>query len=69
MRRLETGRDLLRADPDRPARGLLALGGIDFGAAAATAAKPDSVFLAAAGGQGLAGASPAPPRASAAFRR
>jgi hypothetical protein len=56
VRRLETDRDLLRADPDRPARGLLALGGIDFGAAAATAAKPDSGFLAAAGDRGLAAA-------------
>jgi CHAT domain-containing protein len=40
---LQTSRDLLRADPDRPARGLLALGGIDFGAAATEGAKPDSV--------------------------
>jgi CHAT domain-containing protein len=31
VRLLETGRDLLRPDPDRPATGLLALGGIDFG--------------------------------------
>jgi hypothetical protein len=29
VRLLQTGRDLLRADPDKPARGLLALGGID----------------------------------------
>jgi CHAT domain-containing protein/Tfp pilus assembly protein PilF len=31
VRRLETGRDLLRPDPDRPSKGLIALGGIDFG--------------------------------------
>jgi CHAT domain-containing protein len=46
VRLLQSGRDLLRPDPDRPARGLLALGGIDFGAAAIAEAKPDSVFLA-----------------------
>jgi CHAT domain-containing protein len=43
---LQTGRDLLRPDPDRPARGLLALGGIDFGAAAVKAKTSDSIFLA-----------------------
>jgi hypothetical protein len=31
VRLLQTGRDLLRPDPDQPATGLLALGGIDFG--------------------------------------
>jgi hypothetical protein len=30
---VQTGRDLLRPTPDRPAKGLLALGGIDFDAA------------------------------------
>jgi CHAT domain-containing protein/tetratricopeptide (TPR) repeat protein len=30
IRLLQTGRDLLRPAPDRPAKGLLALGGIDF---------------------------------------
>jgi hypothetical protein len=34
VRLLQTGRDLLRPPPDRPASGLLALGGIDFGAVA-----------------------------------
>ena len=37
VRLLQTGRDLLRPEPDKPARGLLALGGIDFGAAAVEA--------------------------------
>jgi CHAT domain-containing protein/Flp pilus assembly protein TadD len=32
LRLLQSGRDLLRPDPDKPVRGLLALGGIDFGA-------------------------------------
>jgi hypothetical protein len=41
---LQTGRDLLRPKADRPARGLLALGGIDFGAAPAPAAPQDSLF-------------------------
>ncbi|WP_354119947.1 CHAT domain-containing protein [Bradyrhizobium sp. LA6.12] len=44
LRLLQSGRDLLRPDPDKLARGLLALGGIDFGAAAAEG-KPDSVVL------------------------
>src|SRR3954471_13421975 len=58
VRQLETGRDLLRPDPDRPAKGLLALGGIDFGprpvsqaqsaAAADTPPAPDGVVLAQA---------------------
>jgi CHAT domain-containing protein/tetratricopeptide (TPR) repeat protein len=48
VRLLQSGRDLLRPDPDRPARGLLALGGIDFGAAAIAEAKADSLFLASA---------------------
>jgi CHAT domain-containing protein/tetratricopeptide (TPR) repeat protein len=34
LRVLQTGRDLLRNDADRPARGLLALGGLDYGGAA-----------------------------------
>jgi hypothetical protein len=56
LRILQTGRDLLRSDPDKPVRGLLALGGIDFGATAIAAGKPDSVFLTAASGQDLSGA-------------
>jgi CHAT domain-containing protein/Flp pilus assembly protein TadD len=44
---LQTGRDLLRPDAGQPARGLLALGGIDFGAAQAAAG--DSDFFAATG--------------------
>jgi len=54
VRILQSGRDLLRADPDKPARGLLALGGIDFGAVTSTA-KDESVFVTAAGGAGLSG--------------
>jgi CHAT domain-containing protein len=50
---LETGRDLLRPDPDKPARGLLALGGIDFGAAATAAETPDSAYVVAAGSPDL----------------
>jgi CHAT domain-containing protein len=46
---LQTGRDLLRPNPDTPARGLLALGGIDFGAAPAETGQQDSIFFAAAG--------------------
>ena len=56
LRLLETGRDLLRPDPDRPAKGLIALGGINFGpppvspvpstTAAATTPAPDVVILA-----------------------
>jgi CHAT domain-containing protein/tetratricopeptide (TPR) repeat protein len=46
---LQTGRDLLRPGANRPARGLLALGGIDYDAGAAGAGPQDSVFLAAAG--------------------
>jgi CHAT domain-containing protein/Flp pilus assembly protein TadD len=49
VRLLQTGRDLLRPDPDKPARGLLALGGIDFGATTVKALKPDSVFIAPIG--------------------
>jgi CHAT domain-containing protein len=42
IRLLQTGRDLLRPDHDRPARGLLALGGIDFdGPGQQLAAAPD----------------------------
>jgi len=62
---LQTSRDLLRTGPDKPDRGLLALGGIDFGVAASAGAKPDSGVLAAAGGQGLSGAIT---RAAATFR-
>jgi CHAT domain-containing protein/tetratricopeptide (TPR) repeat protein len=47
VRLLQSGRDLLRADPDKPTRGLLALGGIDFGAVTSEVDKPTSVFLAA----------------------
>ena len=46
VRLLQSGRDLLRPDPDKPARGLLALGGIDFGATAPKQGKPDSVVVA-----------------------
>jgi CHAT domain-containing protein len=62
VRLLQTARDLLRADPDKPARGLLALGGIDFGAAATEGSKPDSVAAAAGGMSG------AITRAAATFR-
>ncbi|MDE5454137.1 tetratricopeptide repeat protein [Bradyrhizobium sp. CSA112] len=44
LRLLQSGRDLLRLDPDKPARGLLALGGIDFGTL--EVGKPDSVLVA-----------------------
>ena len=47
VRLLQSGRDLLRADPDKRARGLIALGGIDFGATAAEAKNPSSVVYAA----------------------
>jgi CHAT domain-containing protein/Tfp pilus assembly protein PilF len=56
VRVLQSGRDLLRGDPDKPARGLLALGGVDFGAAATEAPKSDSVFVAAAPSSGVSGA-------------
>jgi CHAT domain-containing protein len=56
VRLLETGRDLLRLDPDHPAKGLLALGGIDFGplpvsgppspSVAASSPTPDAIILA-----------------------
>jgi tetratricopeptide (TPR) repeat protein len=36
VRLLQSGRDLLRGDPDKRARGLVALGGIDFGTTAET---------------------------------
>jgi CHAT domain-containing protein len=45
LRLLQSGRDLLRRDPDKPARGLLALGDIDFGTPAEVG-KPDSVVVA-----------------------
>jgi CHAT domain-containing protein len=48
VRILQTGRDLLRPEADRPARGMLALGGVDFGAAPAATEAQDSVFFAAA---------------------
>jgi tetratricopeptide (TPR) repeat protein len=48
VRLLQSGRDLLRADPDKPARGLIALGGIDFGVSPGKAKKPRSVVYAAA---------------------
>jgi CHAT domain/Tetratricopeptide repeat len=48
VRLLQSGRDLLpRADSDKRARGLVALGGIDFGIAGAEAKKPGSVVYAA----------------------
>jgi CHAT domain-containing protein/Tfp pilus assembly protein PilF len=51
---LQTGRDLLRPEADHQARGLLALGGIDFSAAPVgmgpqDTGPQDSVFFAAAG--------------------
>jgi hypothetical protein len=49
VRLLQTGRDLLRPGADHPTRGLLALGGIDFGATPAGSGQRDSAFLAAAG--------------------
>jgi tetratricopeptide (TPR) repeat protein/CHAT domain-containing protein len=67
---LQTGRDLLRPGADHPARGLLALGGIDFDAGAAgehgangTGAR-DSVYFAAAGSDQKAAVS----RAAGVFR-
>ncbi|MET4201970.1 CHAT domain-containing tetratricopeptide repeat protein [Bradyrhizobium sp. LA6.12] len=47
VRLLQSGRDLLRADPDKRARGLVALGGIDFGAAAAETRNQSSVVYTA----------------------
>jgi CHAT domain-containing protein len=44
VRLLQTGRDLLRPDPDRPAYGLLALGGVDFGAVVGKPTFADSIF-------------------------
>jgi len=51
IRLLQSGRDLLRADLDKPTRGLLVLGGIEFGATAKTIAgeSAGSTVLAAAG--------------------
>jgi CHAT domain-containing protein/Tfp pilus assembly protein PilF len=50
VRLLQSGRDLLRVDPDKRARGLVALGGIDFGVTAAEAKKPSSVAATANSG-------------------
>jgi CHAT domain-containing protein len=50
VRLLQSGRDLLRADPDKRARGLVALGGIDFGVIAAESKKPSSVAATANSG-------------------
>ena len=47
LRLLQSGRDLLRPDADKPARGLLALGGIDFGAAAIASKQVDSIVATA----------------------
>ncbi len=44
VRLLQTGRDLLRQDADQPAKGLLALGGIDFGAAAAPIRQASAIL-------------------------
>jgi tetratricopeptide (TPR) repeat protein/CHAT domain-containing protein len=52
LRVVQTGRDLLRPVPDRPAKGLLALGGIDFDAAATQVAALEST----AGLEGAGGA-------------
>jgi CHAT domain-containing protein/tetratricopeptide (TPR) repeat protein len=49
VRLLQTGRDLLRPDSDKSTRGLLALGGIDFGATAIKVEPPNSIFLAGTG--------------------
>lgn len=65
MRILQTGRDLLRPDPDKPGRGLLALGGIDFGSAATAPGRTESVYLAA----GTADLSAAITRAAESFGR
>jgi CHAT domain-containing protein/Flp pilus assembly protein TadD len=61
---LQTGRDLLRYNPDHLARGLLALGGIDFGASLTDAGEQESIFFAAAGSD----RSVASTRAAATFR-
>jgi CHAT domain-containing protein/Tfp pilus assembly protein PilF len=68
---LQTGRDLLRPDASEPARGLLALGGIDFDAGAsgkdtdAADAPPQSSVFTAVGSDRSAAAS----RATDTFRR
>ena len=49
LRVLQTGRDLLRSDADRPARGLLALGGLDYGSAADKNVESGSVSAKSAG--------------------
>jgi CHAT domain-containing protein/tetratricopeptide (TPR) repeat protein len=61
---LQTGRDLLRPNPDGQARGLLALGGIDFGAAPTDTGEQDNIFFAAAGSDRPAAVT----RAAATFR-
>jgi CHAT domain-containing protein len=48
VRVLQSGRDLLRADPDEQARGLVAMGGIDFGIPDAEAKNPSGALYAAA---------------------
>jgi hypothetical protein len=69
LRLLQSGRDLLRPDADKPARGLLALGGIDFGAAT-DEGKPDSVVVAVTGSdrKGALTASPERSMTSGCFR-
>jgi CHAT domain-containing protein len=47
IRLVQSGRDLLRANPDLPARGLLALGDIDFGGTANVAERPSGIDQAA----------------------
>jgi CHAT domain-containing protein/tetratricopeptide (TPR) repeat protein len=64
VRLLQTGRDLLRPGPDTPARGLLALGGIDFGAPPIDPGPQDNSFFAAAGSDRAAAVS----RTAASFR-
>ncbi len=62
---LQTGRDLLRAYPENAARGLLALGGIDFGLAASTGTTRESGVFTTASGEAR---SDAIARAAATFR-
>src|SRR5262249_38490568 len=69
VRLLQTSRDLLRPGANRPARGLLALGGVDFDAGAAGTGLQDSVFLAAAGSDRKAAVSRAAPTVRLRFPR